>query len=122
MQSRPSHWFVRSVQLVKITVKEFLHSSNDYHFLKRLTTGIIIKMFEPTTFALDDPRTLLFGALATVVILAVIYNDRTAFSPGRREGVYEPPPKLPLLGQTVEMVISGTERQLERQRDYHWGE
>ncbi|KAE8271354.1 hypothetical protein A4X09_0g1029 [Tilletia walkeri] len=68
----------------------------------------------PTLAAIFDRTGILLPiAGLSIIVLAVIYNDRTPFTKGRRPGVYYPPHALPLLGHTVEVIKKGFARELD---------
>lgn len=49
-----------------------------------------------------------------VIVLAIMYPDRLAFTRPHPKAVYVPPGALPILGHTLEVVKFGTARQFER--------
>ncbi|KAE8227160.1 hypothetical protein CF319_g351 [Tilletia indica] len=68
----------------------------------------------PTLAAILDRTGILFPiAGLAIIVLAVIYNDRTPFTKGRRPEVYYLPNALPLVGHTIDVIKKGFARELD---------
>lgn len=62
---------------------------------------------------LEKTGLLLPLLIVTIAVLAVVYNDRTIFSPPNRKEIYQAPNALPLIGHTYFMFRQGIKDHLE---------